>query len=509
MHRTPRRLTALFMTLGVMATLMVGGEAAAAACAEASHPGGDWPGLNHDLSNTRSQPAETTIDATNAATLQAAWAFSPQDHGATGQIQSTPTVAEGCVYITTSSGHVFALNADSGALVWTDDIAETVEGVCCGGTLFAPAVRDGVLYLNVSNNPETSQTLTGPHVIAMDAHTGSVLWRSDNVASENGAYTNSSSVYYDGMIFIGISNPEMGFHYIGGFALVDAETGEIIKRTRTIPEDQEAAGYAGGSIWSTAAVDPETGYGYVATGQPSDWTGKESERVNAILKIDLARARNASGAPVPSEEITNPNFGEIVDARKGTPDDAPYIDVDFAGSPNLYHDVEGNQMVAAFQKSGYLHAAHTRHMTAAWSTPLAPYGFALGNYSSTATDGSDIYGVGTYPGQIWRIDGTTGLPKWVSPVVTTIGGNPVTIANGLVYHADGKGFLDIYDGETGVPLVHRPMSLDTGGLCLNIGGGVSVARNTVFSVCGDRGAQFSFGPTDEPGGWVIAYRLPS
>ena len=508
MHRPPRPLGVLLI-LGVLSTLLIGGRAVAAACADASHAGGDWPALNHDLSNTRSQPLEDTIDVTSAPLLAPAWVFSAQDHGATGQIQSTPTIAEGCAYITTSSGWVFALNADSGELVWNERLATTVSGVCCGGTLFAPAVVDGVLYVNVSNNPETSPDLSGPHVVAMDAHTGQILWRSLNVASEPGAYTNSSAVYYDGMIFIGISNPEMGFHYIGGFALVDAETGVIIKRTHTIPEEQSAQGYAGGAIWSTAAVDPATGYAYAATGQPSDWAGKESERVNAILKIDLARARDANGDPVASEAITNPTFGEIVDARKGTADDPPYIDVDFAASPNLYHDADGNQMVAAFQKSGWLHAAHTRHMTPAWSTPLAPFGTALGNYSTTATDGTNIYGVGTYPGQMWKIDGTTGRPLWVSPVLTTIGGNPVTYANGVVYHADGKGFLDAYDAATGAPLMHRPMSLDTGGLCTNAGGGVSIARNTVYAACGDRGVQFNIGPTDDPGGWIIAYRRPA
>lgn len=505
-------LLVAFMTLTAM--LGTAGADEAVACATASHAGGDWPMYGNGLENTHEQKAESTISTDNVGSLKAVWRFSPVDEGGTGQMQSTPTVAEGCVYITTSSGFIYALNADSGQLVWKERISETVSEVCCGGTLFAPAVVDGVVYVNVSSNPSSGQTQLGPHVVALDAFTGDEIWRSPFVASEDGTYTNSSAKYFDGMIFLGISNPEMGFSYAGGFALVDAETGAVIKRTRTIPQDQADAGYAGGGIWSTVAIDPVTAYGYAGTAQPSDWTGKESERVNAIVKIDLARARDASGAPTTftataeNPYFTNPTFAEIVDARKGTPDSPPYIDVDFAGSPTLYEDADGNQMVAELQKSGWLHGGHTRHMSSTWSTPISPIGTALGNYASVATDGKNVFATGTYPGQIVSVDGETGIPNWVTPIVTTLGANPLTLANGVLYQTDGKGVLNALDAATGRILFARPMTLDGDGsdVCLNLGGGAVVARNTVFAVCGDRGAEFSFGPSDELGGWLIAYR---
>jgi polyvinyl alcohol dehydrogenase (cytochrome) len=507
----------------IVASLFVGAPASAAGtCAAAAHPGGDWPSLGQDLSNSRSQPLETTIGTTNVGTLTAAWEFNPADQAATGQIQSTPVVAEGCVYITTSSGWVFALDADTGALAWNRRVEETVAEVCCGGTLFAPAVRDGVAYINVSHNPTSSTDHKGPYVIALNSQTGDVIWKSEQVAWEDGAYTNSSAVYFDGMIFIGISNPEMDANQTGGFALVDASSacsaagvaicttpvtgatgGTIIKRTRTIPDDQWAAGYGGGSIWSTPAIDPVAKFAFVGTGQPSPWMGNESEFTNAMIKIDLDRTRAT--------------FGEIVGARKGQWDSEvrpdmpiPYIDVDMAASPTLYTDATGQQMVAALQKSGWVHAGYTRHMSNAWSIPVAPYGFALGNYASTATDGKgNIFAHGTYPGQVFSLNGTTGLPNWVAPAITVLGANPPTYTNGVVYLADGKGFLNAFDATTGVLLLHRPMLLDAGAVCLNAGGGVSIARNTVYAVCGDGEVGFSIGPTDAAPGWLIAYRLPA
>jgi len=518
-----RRLGSLILALGIAATIAVGAPAGAVGvCADAEHAGGDWPSLNGTNANTRSQDLETTIGITEASLISPVWDFTPQAQDATGQIQSTPVVAEGCVYITTASGFVFALNADTGEFVWGKRYEETVADVCCGGTLFAPAVVDGVAYINVSHNPTSSTDGTGPYVLALDSQTGDVLWRSNEVASEDGAYTNSSAVYIDNgdddLIFIGISNPEFDFNQTGGFALVDASRGcdadsvavcdspvdgatggSIVKRTRTIPDEQYAIGMGGGSIWSTPAIDDDL-YAYVGTGQPAGWLDNESEFVNAILKIDV--------------DVNRHTFGEIVDVHKGTWDSevrgdspVPYVDVDFAASPTLF-EANGQQMVAALQKSGIVHAAFTRHMTEAWSVPVSPYGFFLGNYASGTTDGNGNYlAHGTFPGQVASLNGTNGMPNWVSAGPTAAGANPLTFANGVVWLAAGTGVLHAYDAATGVPVAARSMSADVGDVCMNAGGGVAIARNTVYAVCGDAGVGYDTGPTDGASGWIVAYRL--
>jgi outer membrane protein assembly factor BamB len=109
---------------------------------------------------------------------------------------------------------------------------------------------------------------------------------------------------------------------------------------------------------------------------------------------------------------------------------------------------------------------------------------------------------------MFSVDGTMGGYNWASPVGTILGANPLAYANGVVYHADGKGFFDAYDASSGVPLMHRPMAADVGSACSNLGGGVAIARHTVYAVCGESGFQFYIGPGDYATGWVIAYRLP-
>jgi len=95
---------------------------AAASCGEASAPGGDWPTYGHDLSNTRSQPNERVISPADVPFLTPAWTFSTAKAGGDGDIAGTPIVTGGCVYTATSRGWVFALNADTGAVVWKNKL---------------------------------------------------------------------------------------------------------------------------------------------------------------------------------------------------------------------------------------------------------------------------------------------------------------------------------------------------------------------------------------------------
>src|ERR1043166_8724700 len=74
---------------------------AAPACANDSkypggvHPGGDWRRYGHDDANTRSQPAEHSIDKSSVLGLAPAWTFSSTDAGGSGDFTGTPVVGDG------------------------------------------------------------------------------------------------------------------------------------------------------------------------------------------------------------------------------------------------------------------------------------------------------------------------------------------------------------------------------------------------------------------------------
>ncbi|HEV3229233.1 MAG TPA: PQQ-binding-like beta-propeller repeat protein [Solirubrobacteraceae bacterium] len=80
--------------------------------------GGEWRTYGADLSNTRNQVHEQLISAADAPLLSPAWVFSSVANGGAGDFTGTPVVADGCMYVASTRGWVFAVNADTGKLVW-------------------------------------------------------------------------------------------------------------------------------------------------------------------------------------------------------------------------------------------------------------------------------------------------------------------------------------------------------------------------------------------------------
>ena len=91
-------------------------------CAPERATGGEWRGYGKDLANSRHQEHEKVISPGDVATLQSAWSFSTVAAGGAGDITGTPTVVDGCMYVATTRGWVFAVNADTGKPVWKTEL---------------------------------------------------------------------------------------------------------------------------------------------------------------------------------------------------------------------------------------------------------------------------------------------------------------------------------------------------------------------------------------------------
>ncbi|MBV8985774.1 MAG: PQQ-binding-like beta-propeller repeat protein [Acidimicrobiia bacterium] len=467
--------------------------------------GGEWRSYGHDFANTRNQDDEHVIGRGNAARLAPAWTFSSQAAGGEGDFTGTPVVADGYVIAGSNRGWVFALNADSGQLVWKAKVPT-------GGINSTVAVDGGLVYAAVSAGGR-------PYVVALDEATGALRWRSAPIDTQAGSDVYSSPVLFDGVVTIGVSGgaAELGpeternvFH--GSVVFLDAATGALLKKTWTIPTDQWAAGFAGASVWSTPAIDPSARLAYVGTGNPFQPEHK-SPRADAILKIDMDRS--------------HASFGEIVGAYQGTVETyetamqrapcfdtpgnpPPYypqgagscgdMDLDFGAAPNLFRGANGKQLVGEGQKAGVYHVVETATMKGQWQTVVGPPSSVGGIVGSTAYDGKAVYGPVTVPGYVWSIGTSSHQIRWASPTGDGAHyGEPVAVANGVMYTVDLKGFLDGYDTSTGVPLLHRPIALgaNTGTNSTNSWGGVSVARHTVYAATGI---------TSQANGFIVAFR---
>jgi outer membrane protein assembly factor BamB len=483
----------------------------ASGCVEDEHPGGAWTSLNHDVTNDRHQTSEDVIGPDEARGLTAAWATPLSAAGASGGAQSTPTIAAGCVFVGTAGGFVVALDADTGSPVWTVDVEEV--------TGHAATQIMGVSYLEgrvhfLADAP--SQPVAG----AVAARDGALLWANADLwhdASE-GTSVYSSPVAFQleprspgddpiPMVFV-TNSLAIGRGTRVPYHLLDARTGEIVVTGYPIPEEDLEHGYGGGGIWATAAVDVEDRVAYVGTSDPETYE-KEHPHNAAILRIDV--------------DPDSPTFGEVTGAQKGRfdgyvpgtdrqpvcpilGDDTPILanesspacgqlDVgDFGASPNLFVDEEGHKVVTVMQKSGVFFAVDTRTMTLKWEAVLS-YPLLWGN-AATAAVGDGRLLVPADPGVIYGLS-SIGWVDWVAASALDAGRYaPVSLANGVAYSPSLSGSLQAWDAGTGVPLLNRPVAADTGDACVTLGGGVAIARNTVFVQC----------DIARDGSWIVAYR---
>ncbi|MFL5899764.1 MAG: PQQ-binding-like beta-propeller repeat protein, partial [Solirubrobacterales bacterium] len=460
---------------------------AAAPCSATTTAGGDWPAYGHDAANSRDQPAEDLLTPNVVPGLAAKWVFSTANTGDGTSFQSTPVASGGCVFVGSTGGVAYGIDAETGSAIWQTKLDAPNPGF--GGAIVgAPAVSGRAVIFLVSE-------ADAPYAVALDRSTGKVLWQSAPVVTDPGSYTNASAVVAGGVVFMGFSPAEGDSNGQGGFALLDASSGRVLKVTPTIPPADQARGYAGGGLWSTPAYDPASGYAYIGAGNP-DSKQKEHPDTNAILKIDVKRGRPTFGQIVAAYKGNVDQYSEVLQAASQTPvcaaSDLPgvnyplddpacgQLDLDFGSAPNLFHDSHGNPLVGDLQKSGVYHVAHAGTMKPAW-TALGGLSCAACNAASTAFDGHSIIGVFTPGGVMESLARDDGAREWESPIGDGVHYQGTSTAAGVAYTLDGNGFLDAFDTRTGEPLLRRQMALDTGAPMAQLtSSGVAIAEHTVF-----------------------------
>lgn len=487
--------------------------------------GGDWPRGGRDAANTRNQDAEQVLKPANAGTLQPAWTFdtghpSGDTAGGLADLNSTPVVAGGCVFLAGATGSdgqpdVWALDARTGALVWQAALPASPAGLG-GAVVGSPLVTPDKVVVLVNQLGDGGTK--GPYVAALDRSTGAVVWRSAPVTTGLNDYTNATPALGLGTVVAGFSGEEGNPASQGGVGLVDLATGAVLARVDTVPPDQQGT-YAGGGVWTTPAVDESTGYAYYGTGNP--FTKKVAyPTTDAILKLDLDRSRPTfgqvvaftSGEPEQANELLRTATRPSCDAA---PDPVPHglplgpfqgllgdsytcgqLDLDFGAAPNLFSDpTTGALLVGDLQKSGWYHEVDAATMQPVRAVQLG-VSCNVCNASSTAYDGErGLVGAVASPGSVALAFTPAGQVGWRSPLQDAAHYEPVTLANGVMYTLDLHGFLHAWDVETGKVLLLRSLLTDAGtdAAAYDSSSGVAVAYHTVYAAAGNH---------------LVAYRLP-
>jgi outer membrane protein assembly factor BamB len=242
-----RRTAAAGSALGMLAAL------AAAAPAASASSFVNWPSYLDGLTHQSYAAQATAITPSNGASLVKAWNFMPgaPPVKALGyDLNASPTVYDGMVYIGGNNGTFYAINETTGAVVWQRAIGyvNPTKGSCgprgiTSTATIAPGPTTGVPTVYVSSG--------SGYLYAMNASTGAVTWKSviHLPDGQDGNYYDwSSPTVVNQKIYVGTGGYCI-HHVRGAMAAFSQATGKRLATYYTVP-----SGQVGGSVWSTAAV---------------------------------------------------------------------------------------------------------------------------------------------------------------------------------------------------------------------------------------------------------------
>jgi quinohemoprotein ethanol dehydrogenase len=237
----------------------------------------DWLSTGRTYSEQRYSPLKQ-ITSANAHELGLAWSL---DLPSKGTLEATPLVAYGILYTTGSFGVVFAVDAKSGALLWTYDpkaqlrAAEAVVWDRHRGL----ALYKGKIYVGVADG----------RLIALDAVDGHEVWTAQTFDRHIPYAITGAPRVFDGRVVIGMSGGDIGTR--GYASAYDAETGKLLWRFYAVPGNPEDGFESkamemaaktwrgewwkyggGGNPWNAFSYDPKLGLVYIAFANGGPWT---------------------------------------------------------------------------------------------------------------------------------------------------------------------------------------------------------------------------------------------
>jgi len=230
-------------------------------------PDSDWMMWRRTYSSLGFSPLRQ-INTRNVARLGVAWTWPLH----TSPDEITPLVHDGILFIK-SADAIQALNAANGDLLW-QYIRPLPDSLNDGRAAVAKsmAIYGDALYAPTADG----------HVIALDARSGKLLWDHEILSpalTTEGVRLDGGPIVVKGKVIMGVSfsTPLKGGCFI--FAL-DAQSGRELWRFHTVARPGEPGGDSwngapvdqryGGSVWTAGSYDPALNLVYFGTGNTYD-----------------------------------------------------------------------------------------------------------------------------------------------------------------------------------------------------------------------------------------------
>ena len=441
-----------------------------------------WNGWGRDLNNTRYQP-EPAIRVVDVPKLALKWAYGYQSTAEFGQ----PTMVDGRLFLTSSSGRIYALDAKTGCTYWTYDAPAASRTAIAIGELGVPKraaipkkLKRTLAHLDVIKAP--SAAFFGDDsgaVYALDAQKGTLLWRVQVDTHPSARILGAPTLYNDRLYVAVGSNEEKNSSnanyscctFRGNVAAIDIASGRVLWKSFTVLEVPQAThpnsagvqqfGPAGAAIASAPAIDAKRGVLYVGTGGSA--SGVEQSLTDAVAAFDLS-----DGKLRWVKQLTVQ--GQV--ALSG-----------FSSPPVLRTLPSGNDILLAGQNSGVVYGLDPDHGgEILWQTRIGAAPPAAGSPAASSVGPPDVAGADSggiawgmaidhrslyvalsgklaqpdnATGSLWALDPKTGIPRWHTPAPAPAcswsegscshgQSQAVTVIPGSVFSGSLDGHLRIY-----------------------------------------------------------------
>jgi alcohol dehydrogenase (cytochrome c) len=210
----------------------------------------------------------TTLDQitpANVAQLRVRWI--KQFETADSNMEATPLIVDGTIFMVSEAGHVLALHVKTGDVIWEykrpvpPDLPQGYGRVNRGLAVFGNTLFVG--------------SLDG-HLVGINANDGTVVWEALVANPSDGYQITGAPLVVNHSVVVGISGGE--YRIRGFLAAYDAATGKQQWRFDTIPGpgepghetwENDAWRTGGGATWVTGSYDPTTDLLYWGVGNPS------------------------------------------------------------------------------------------------------------------------------------------------------------------------------------------------------------------------------------------------
>lgn len=497
--------TRLLILLGLAATAPLPAQVSDARLRAARGEPANWLTYSGDLGGQRHSPLRQLTPA-NVGSLRPAWIYQAAEPGI---LQTSPIVVDGVMYLTEFRGHVVALDARSGRVLWRyqQTLPQNLLALGFAPTNRGVAVLDSTVYVGAPD----------ARLIALDARSGAVRWITTVADNALGYAITGAPLAVGDLVVIGVSGAEAGIR--GFLDAYDARTGERRWRFHTIPAPGEPGHdtwggdswkTGGGSTWLTGSYDPALGLLYWGVGNPGPlWNGDSRPGDNlytcSLIALDVATGElrwhfqytphdthdwDAAQVPVLLEGIvrgrTRPlvtmanrnGFYYVLDRRTGEfLAGEPYIRLDWAegldpkGRPILKENIEPTETGTAITPN--LHGASNwlspsySPATRLFYVAARQMGSRYYKYPVTYEPGRYFLGGGesefggdSAQGAVKALDPVSGRERWSFPLFSPPWAGLLSTGGGLLFGGSNEGQFFALDALTGRPL----WNFQTGGM---------------------------------------------